>query len=58
MCVQADYVVNVFNIGGITSVGLYQVSTTPHNVLTAVQSLILLVHEPPYHGSAADMIDW
>ena len=26
MYVQADYVVNVYNIGGITSVGLYQVS--------------------------------
>jgi len=29
MRVQADYVVNVVGVGGITSVGLYQVSSTP-----------------------------
>lgn len=38
LCVQADYVINVFNIGGITSVGLYQVSLVPLRVLRVEQS--------------------
>jgi len=29
LCLQADYVVNVVGVGGITSVGLYQVSSIP-----------------------------